>query len=167
MKKIGMLLCALLIVSILADITKESAIKDGYVEREGIEKKLQLQWNIDGATENYIYELEVMPTAPTKEQADAYFEKAIVQIEQAFKEVQETVPVCKEYLDGIVRAKWSFLPYGLILEDGQINRKYFEEEEIIVEANVELTCGAYERIYTFSFLLEKPKLSVELPYVTH
>ena len=71
------------------------------------------------------------------------------------------VALKKTYLDGIVKAEWSFHPYGIIDSNGNINVKKLQEEETIIQAEVKLLCGSYERMYDFSFLVKKPELSEE------
>ena len=164
MKKKGLLLFLLLVLAVLADITKEGLLKDGYVEREemqGEEKMLQLQLEIEGIAKDYPYSLEVQPVVPSKSEAEECFAKTITQIESDFKEVGAHVLVQKDYQSGIVKADWSFRPYGLISSEGEIYSEKLEEEETIIDAQVTLSCGRYEQIYKFSFLLRKPKLSVQ------
>lgn len=146
----------LLLVAIVADFMGGGEIKDGAIERDkigGEEKKLQLELDIDGVGKDYEYSLEVLPIAPTQEEAEGYFEEAIALIEQDFAAMEEAVPVKETYLDGVVEADWSFQPFGLIDTDGQVYYEKLEEEETVIEAQVELSCGDYERIYTFRFLL--------------
>ena len=163
MKKKGLIFLLLLIVAIFADVTSESVLKNGYVERDDIygeEKTLQLQLDIGEIEENYPYSLEVIPVAPTQTEAETYFEEAIAEIEADFMEVKGDVPMRTEYMSGIVEADWSFQPYGLVSSEGKVYTEKLEKENII-QAQVELSCGAYERIYTFSFLLEAPKMSTK------
>lgn len=153
----------LLIAAIVADFTKENVIKDGYVEREawnGEEKELHLQLDVEEIVNDYEYSLEVMPALPTKEQAGKYFTETISQIENAFAEVGTEIPLQKEYLDGIVKAEWSFQPFGIIDSEGLIYKDKLTEDTVM-QAQVELSCGAYEQLYNFSFLLQKPELSRE------
>ena len=51
MKKIGFAFLLLLAMAILADVTREGVINEGYIQREelgGAEKELELQLNLDG-----------------------------------------------------------------------------------------------------------------------
>ncbi|MBQ8518854.1 MAG: type II secretion system F family protein [Agathobacter sp.] len=154
----------LLVVSVVADVTKSDMLKDGVVEREalnGEEKSLQLQLDIEEIIEDYEYSLEVLPANPTKEEAEAYFKDTIALIDRDFSQVKTEVPLHESYFDGIVDADWNFQPFGLIDPEGKVYIEKLEEGENIIQAQVELTCGAYEKIYTFSFLLEAPELSKE------
>jgi len=154
----------LLVVSIVADVTGDVALKDGVIERNplnGEEKKLQLQLDIEEILEDYEYSLEVLPVNPTKEEAENYFEQTIALIDKAFSQIKAELPLQESYFEGVVKANWSFQPFGLIDSEGKVYVEKLEEEETIIQAEVELICGAYERIYTFSFLLKAPELSKE------
>lgn len=154
----------LLFLAIVADVMKGGALKDGYIDREeigGEEKELQLQVDMEEVLEEYEYLLEVEPTAPTKDEAETYFEKAIAIIEKDFENVEEEVPLKKEYIESIVKADWSFQPFGIIDSEGKVYKEKLEKEESVIQAQVELTCGAYEKIYMFSFLLKLPEASEE------
>lgn len=163
MKKKGWVVLLLLGIAILSDATKEGIIKEGYIEREemnGEEKKLQLQLEMEGIDKNYDYMLEVLPAVPTREEADILFEEAIKQIEKDFSKLEDVIPAEKEYLSDKVQAEWSFHPYGIISPEGEICIDKLEEETI-VQAQVTLSCGDYEKIYTFSFEIEMPELSTK------
>ena len=152
----------LLIMSILVDISKDE-ISNGVVERAeigGEEKRLEFELDVEKILEDYEYTLDVRPTAPTKETAEKYFNTSIKQIEQDFKEVKTDIPIQETYLDGLIKADWSFQPFGIIDSTGTVYREKLVEDTII-QAQVELTCGTYEQIYTFSFLLPKTELSEE------
>lgn len=162
--KIGVAFTLMLVVALVSDVTREGKIQNGFIERDEVgekEKELQLQLNMKDIFEDYAYFIEVQPVKPTKEQADAYFQEAMTQIDQDFEKVVGQVPLQKEYLDSVVKAKWSFQPFGIIDSEGGIYQEKLTQEELVMEARVELSCGAYEKIYVFSFLLEAEKLSEE------
>ena len=161
MKKTGLLLFLLLVIAIMADMTSERVLNEGYVERDGIageKKELYFQLDVGDFLENYSYLLEVQPMMPTKEEVERSFAETITQIELDFQEIHEKVPIKKEYLSGMVEADWSFQPYGIISQAGEIDVDKCEEE-MIIDAQVKLSCGEYERIHTFSFLIKRPELS--------
>lgn len=162
--KIGVAFSLMLIVAIVFDVTSDGKIQNGFIERGEVgekEKQLQLQLDIKEILEDYAYFIEVQPMKPTKEQAEEYFQRAIAKIDWDFWNVVGTVPLKKEYADGLVKAKWSFEPFGIINSEGGVYWDKITEAETVVEASVELSCGAYEKIYVFSFLLEAEKLSEE------
>lgn len=159
--KILLAFLLLLAVSIFSDMSKSSVVKDGYVERgEMTEEEIlvQLQLDAEELLKNYPYSLEVSPLKPTQEEANKYFEEAIKEITKDFLGVEKEVPLKKSYCDGRVKAQWSFQPAGVINAEGKV---YTEKivEEMVVSAQVELESGAYETIYSFSFLLYAPVLS--------
>lgn len=160
--KIGAAFFLMLLVAIVCDMTTEGKIKNGFIERGEVgekEEKLELQLDMKEVMDDYTYFIEVQPIKPTKEQAEEYFQKAITQIDQDFVEAIGNVPLEKEYVDGVVKAKWSFQPFGIIDSEGGVYQDKLAEEETVVEASVTLSCGEYEYIYLFSFLLEAQKLS--------
>lgn len=162
--KIGVAFSLMLIVAIVFDVTSDGKIQNGFIERGEVgekEKQLQLQLDIKEILEDYAYFIEVQPMKPTKEQAEEYFQRAIAKIDWDFWNVVGTVPLKKEYADGLVKAKWSFEPFGIINSEGGVYWDKITEAETVVEASVDLSCGAYEKIYVFSFLLEAEKLSEE------
>ena len=159
-----MVFLGLLVLSMVADFSKEHFLQNGTIERDiigGEAIEVELELNIEDGKEDYTYLLEVLPMIPTKEEAEKYFADTVTLIEQDFAEVGEKVPLKKSYLDGAVRADWSFQPYGLIDAEGTIYVEKLKEMETIVQAQVELQSGAYEEIYEFAFLLKKPMLSKE------
>lgn len=162
MKKTGLVFLILLVAAIVSDVTTKEVLKDGYVLREtlgGEEKEIQLQLNVEGILEDYLYSLEVPSVLPTKEEADKYFQKVINKIQDDFLEIGDVIPLQTEYENGIVAADWSFQPYGIISSEGEISVEKLQEEETIIQAQVELVCGEYEKIHMFSFVLKKPELS--------
>lgn len=150
----------LLVLSIIIDVSKNE-LRNGVVDRAeigGEDKQFQFELDVEKLLEDYEYTLTVLSAAPMKEEAEKYFETAIKQIDKDFEEIKEEVPIYKTYLDGVVKADWSFQPFGIIDSTGQVCSEKLEQDTV-VQAQVELTCGAYERIYTFSFLIPKQELS--------
>lgn len=160
--KIILAFVLLFLLAVITDITAETVISGGQIKRGQLGQKkdaIELEINVEGILENYPYFLEVEPVFPTKEEADAYLEEAIELIEKDFVKVDENIPLKNEYLEGKVTAEWSFLPFGVIDTEGNINAEKLCEEENLIQAQVELSCGNYEKFYEFSFVLEKPKAS--------
>lgn len=163
-KKILVAFLLLLFVAVIADISQERAIKNGVIERAvvgGEEKELSLLLDMEGIWVDEPYRLEVLPAQPTKEETEVYFEKAISDIEQAFCEIEEKIPLQTTYVEGVVEAEWLFEPYGVIDAEGNIRQEKLEKGGTTVNAQVELTCGEYEKIYSFAFVVMPKELSKE------
>lgn len=161
-KKMIIAFVLLLGVAIAMDIS-EGGIQNGVIDRTeigGKEKEYQLQLDIEDVLQDYEYTLTVPSTAPTQEEAQAHLASAMQQIELDFELITDEVPMQKSYLDGAVEAKWSFQPFGIIDATGKVNSSRLEEDTV-VQAEVELSCGAYTQTYAFSFLLSKPQLTKE------
>ena len=162
--KVAFIFVILFVVSVISDITMEDNLKSGYINRGTIgekEKEIELELEIEGLLKDYKYSLEVPSIYPTEKEADKYFQEAISQIEKDFVKVEENVPIKDEYLEGVVEADWSFLPSGIVDTEGNIFVKALKSQETLMQAQATLCCGTYEKIYTFSFVLEKPKLTEE------
>ena len=160
--KIAAVFLVLLLIALMADFTKSKEVENGAIHRAEIgeeEKEIPLLLEIEGVLEDYEYIMTVSPVQPTKEEAEAYFEQTISLIDMEFQNIEQSVPIKDAYLDDAVKADWSFTPFGVIDAEGNIQGEKLGEEGVIVQAQVELTCGEYERLYTFSFILKPPKLS--------
>ena len=161
-KKVLIVFLILLGASIAVDVSKES-LGNGVIERGEIGdegKEYQLTLDIENIVKDYEYTLEVSPALPTEKEAKEQIALAIEQIEQDFEETGTEVPIQKTYLEGTVKAKWSFQPYGIIDSSGKVMQNKLEEDTVI-QVGVNLSCGAYEREYEFSYLLMKPQLTEE------
>lgn len=162
--KILAALLLLLVLSLAVDITQESVIQEGAIQREeigGEEKEIQLQVDIEGVIENYDYTIEIPPAQPTKEEAEIYFEKAIAEMQEDFQKIEGRIPMQGSYVGDVVEADWSFAPFGLIDTEGNIRYEKLNPEGEIVQAEVHLFCGEYEKIFTFPFQLFPKELSSE------
>ena len=160
--KVIVLFVILILIAIITDVTAETVISNGQIKRGQMGQKkdtVELEINVKGILEKYPYLLEVEPVFPTKEEAEAYLAEAIGQIEKDFSKVEEKIPLKNEYLEGKVKAEWSFSPFGVIDAKGKINKEKLLEEGSVIQAQVELNCGNYEKYYEFSFVLEKPQVS--------
>lgn len=162
-RKIIMVFLMILVLAMIKDLSG-GELKNGELIRGEVgdeESEFLLSLNVENILKNYDYLLKVSPMLPTKEEAEVYFLKAIDDIDKAFKNPVTNVVLKKAYLDGIVKAEWSFQPYGIVDSNGNINVKKLQEEETIIQAEVKLLCGSYERMYDFSFWVKKPELSEE------
>lgn len=152
----------LILIAVIRDITAETTISDGHIKRGQMGQKkdeVELELSVEGILENHPYLLEIEPVFPTKEEAETYLAEAIERIEEDFSQVEEKIPLKEEYLEGKVKAEWSFSPFGVVDADGNVNREKLLEERSILQAQVELNCGNYEKYYEFSFVLETPQVS--------
>lgn len=159
--KIFVVLILILGIAIIKDLTLEG-IENGEISRGEIgdkEQELLLKLNVENIVEDYDYLLKVSSMLPTKEEAEDYFSRTIEDIDKDFEAPVTEISLKSTYFDGIVKAEWSFEPFGIIDSNGIINTEKLEEEETIIQAKVNLRCGTYEKIYEFSFLVKKPELS--------
>ncbi len=155
-KKIIVVFILLLILSMVADISYRGNIENGHIGRNpigGEDKELKLQLEVDDVIEDYEYSIKISPELPKSEDAEAYFQEAINRIDKEFTNIQTTIPLHQEYVNGFVKADWSFRPFGIVEEDGAISWDKVEEM-VIMQAQVELRCGTYEKIYSFPFELK-------------
>lgn len=160
-KKIIVAFAVLLLVAIFSDLRKETVIKNGTIERPAIgsdKQEISLIVEADGLLEEE-YQLEVLPVQPTQEEAEKFFDKAISTIENDFKEVGELVPIHTSYEGGVVKAEWLLDPHDLADGEGQVRYEKVDKEGNIINAQVKLTCGDYEKIYQFSFWIMPKKMS--------
>jgi len=112
----------LLLLSIIMDVSK-GEIRNGVIDRDeigGEDKTIELELDAEKLFKKHDYALNVLPTTPTKEAAQEYFESTITQINQDFEAVTTKVPIQKKYLDGVIKADWSFQPFGIIDSTGMI-----------------------------------------------
>ena len=159
--KIAIVFIMILLIAIAKDLFVKG-ITNGIIERGEIgtkEKEIILKLEIENLLEGYEYALDILATMPTQEEAEQYFLQTIEFIDQSFDTQMTDVPIQKSYMEGLVKADWSFKPFGIIDSEGKVNTEKLQEIETIIQAEVTLECGAYERIYQFSFLLNKSKLS--------
>lgn len=158
--KISIVFFLVLMLAIFKDISSNE-IQNGVISRPEMGtkgKELILNLGVDNVIADFEYSLEVPSVLPTKETAEKYFAEVVSLIQTEFQEISVEVPLRKTYLEGKVKASWSFHPFGVIGEDGKINQKKLETEETIIQAQVELRCGNYEKIYQFPFSIKKPEL---------
>lgn len=159
--KIVVVFLFIFVIAIIKDLSAEE-IKNGVVDRGEIgakEKEISLNLNVEKLLKDYEFSLNILPMMPRQEEAENYFLETIVVIDKDFEGEYTDIPLKKSYLDGLVKADWSFKPYGIIDSEGNVNTNKLQERETIIQAQAELQCGSYERVYQFSFLYKKPELS--------
>lgn len=160
--KIVVVFALLLVIAFISDVQQENAIQNGAIEREllgGEEKEISLTLDVEGLVEEEAYTLEIPAVQPTEQEAKEYMEKAIKTIEKDFGEVGENVPIRSVYEKGRVEADWLFTPYGVVDAEGNICFEKVEETGTTVNVQVKLSCGAYEQIHSFAFLVTPKKLT--------
>lgn len=123
-------------------------------------KEVELILNADSVLENYAYTLTVEQTKVTEREAGEYFLKAKKEIDATFPKdgqtldhVSERVNMQQAYVDGKVSADWYFDDYSCMDTDGNVIDEKLDDEGKIILAEVELTCGDYKELYTFSFMV--------------
>ena len=159
-QKVLLAFLLLMILSIISDVTQESAIADGMIDRAeigGKKEEVVLQLELDGKIKDYV--MEITPTLPTKEEAEKYFEETIVEIDRDFLEFEEVIPKKDAYLSGVVKADWNISPRGYLDESGRIRYEKLDADGELMQVSATLSCGSYERLYKFSFMLLPKELS--------
>ncbi len=121
--------------------------------------EIDLILDVEDIIQDHEISIEVTPKQVTEKEAEVYFSKVIETIEKDFTDIQKQIPVKDMYENGIVEAEWSFSPAGLIDAGGEVQKERIPQEGILINASVNLTCGAYEKLYQFPFRLEKTELS--------
>lgn len=162
--KIGCVFAVVLVAAVFMDVTQTGIIKNGTISRDevgGEEQEIELIVNIEDVLEDYIYEMEIEPANATKEEAEKYFAKAIETIDTDFQEIGDSIPAKETYESGIIEADWMYTPANVVDAEGNIRYEKVSEDGEVVNAEVTLSCGAYEKIYSFAFLVEPKKLTEE------
>lgn len=169
MKKKGMIILFLVVfvVAAVADILDNSQENFTEIERQEPgqgDEEIELMLDAGEILENYSYSLNVEAQKVTKEQAGEYFAGAKAEIEEtfcseneSFESITQPVQIKESYQDGMVTAEWSFDNYEVIDLEGNLLEDALTGEGTLVNAQVELTCGAYEEIYSFGFVVYPAK----------
>ncbi len=165
MKKKGMIILflAVFIVAAIVDILEISQESFTEIQRQEPgqgDEEIELTLNAGKILEDYNYSLNVEEQKVTKEQAEEYFSKAKEEIEKTFcgenrstEHVTNPVVLKASYQDGIVTAEWEFDNYEVIDLEGNLLEEALVEEGTLVNAHIELACGAYKEIYSFGFVV--------------
>ena len=151
-----------LLVAGYQDNKAKNLEEDNTIQRAsstGEEKEVALILNGEGVVEDYTYELIVEPAKVTKEEADEFFLRTIAEIEADFQSWSEELPVKRHYQEGMVKAKWQFDSKEYINVLGELIQENIPEEGGLCTAEVALSCGAYELLYEFSFIVHRSKIS--------
>lgn len=124
------------------------------------DQEFSLTLNAGDVLVNYPYELTVRAPGLSQEDANALFEKAIAEIDESFcprgedlSHVTGGVEIHDSYVNRQVAAEWFFSDYRYIDTEGIGVEEHLPEEGQVLSAEVLLTCGGYEQIYQFGFVL--------------
>ena len=162
--KWGILYGAVFFVAFYRDI-QSGVLEEGmviYREASGGEsKKVELLLDAENVLENYKVNLEILPQRVTEQEAEAYFLKAMEEIDHAIQVVEKEIPVQTSYVDGCVKAEWNFLPEGIVSMDGTLQRDKIPKEGMLLTVSVTLECEDYEKVYRFPMQVENPQMSVQ------
>lgn len=161
-QKICVVFLAVLLIAVGLDLTQEKLGADGVLLRNETgadEKEIPLILDMEGVDSSYEYLLELKPVQVTKEQAEAYFAGAVLEIDKDFLDRKEKIPQKESYQGGLVEAEWAFDPWGVINADGSITWEEVPKEGLLVMATATLTCGRYEQLYQFPLELTPKELS--------
>ena len=138
----------------------------------------ELIWEIPEKELEQELSVHVAEQGLTKQEQQALIEAAEQEIAETFPgenesvdEIRKDVCIRPQYQDGQVTADWSFDSYQYVDLEGHVMNDGLEEEEIIVKAVVELSCGSQTLEYQFFFQIcpkieekrRKEKLQSEYP----
>jgi len=162
--KLGIVYSIVLFVAVFMDM-KSGILEDGdIIYRDGIggeSKDAQLILNVEDILENYEVNLEIQPRRMTEQEAEAYFSKALEEIDRSMSSIEREIPLKKAYENGVVKAEWNFSPAGIVDTDGIIQGKNIPEGGILLTVSVVLQCDSYEKVYRFPLKVDKPQMSVQ------
>ena len=167
------LVCIMFIVlAVVMEYTDRELYESNKIKRNDPgddSKEISLILSGDGVEEQE-YDLEVYERRLTEFEAQKYFEKAIVEINDSFylgeenaNYVTEKVNPSDKYVEKMVKAEWTFSE-NIISDDGVIDEDRLEKYEdyqqgVVVTAQVELQCQDYVEEYDFHFVVFPKKLS--------
>lgn len=167
------LVCIMFIVlAVVMEYTDRELYESNKIKRNDPgddSKEISLILSGDGVEEQE-YDLEIYERRLTEFEAQKYFEKAIVEINDSFylgeenaKYVTEKVNPSDKYVEKMVKAEWTFSE-NIISDDGVIDEDRLEKYEdyqqgVVVTAQVELQCQDYVEEYDFHFVVFPKKLS--------
>lgn len=165
MKKKGLIVLFLIMIvaAVIMDIRESGEEAFTTVERQEPgqgDKELELTLNAGELLEDYSYSLNVEEQKLSKTQAEEYFSLAEEEIEETFcgenisnEYITSKVQMKESYQDGMVTAEWILDNYEVVDWEGNILEDALVSEGTLVNAQVELTCGAYTELYSFGFVV--------------
>lgn len=167
------LVCIIFIVlAVVMEYTDRELYESNKIKRNDPgddSKEISLILSGEGVEEQE-YDFEIYERRLTEFEAQKYFEKAIVEINDSFylgeenaNYVTEKVNPSDKYVEKMVKAEWTFSE-NIISDDGVIDEDRLEKYEdyqqgVVVTAQVELQCQDYVEEYDFHFVVFPKKLS--------
>ena len=167
------LVCIMFIVlAVVMEYTDRELYESNKIKRNDPgddSKEISLILSGEGVEEQE-YDFEIYERRLTEFEAQKYFEKAIVEINDSFylgeenaNYVTEKVNPSDKYVEKMVKAEWTFSE-NIISDDGVIDEDRLEKYEdyqqgVVVTAQVELQCQDYVEEYDFHFVVFPKKLS--------
>ena len=120
-KKLVILFVVVLLIGMGLDFSRTKDIQEGIIHRQDIGEESteeNMVVTIEGIEGSLEYVIDVEAMRPTREQAEKYFEDAIVEMEQEFEllnfEEAVSLPFREHYVDGIVSAEWNVDPWEAV-----------------------------------------------------
>ena len=160
--KLGMVFILVLFLAAYMEVSN-GELKDGYfIERNNVgegEKELTLEVEANDGKEEYEYHLKIPEVLLTEKEANLMMDNAILEIEDDFSEVIDTIPIKKNYQSGLVEATWKFDVSDCMDMEGNIIKEKIPKEGQLVNAEVYLECQNYEKAYYFAFLIPVQEIS--------
>ena len=146
-----------------AETTEREVGEGGEITRNAYgegSREVNLILNADSVLENYPYTLTVEQVNVTEQEAKNLFAEAKKEIDATFPgsgqtldHVSERVNMQQTYVNGKVSADWYFDDYSCMDTDGNVIDERLEDKGKLILAEVELACGNYKELYTFSFMV--------------
>ncbi|MBO5259808.1 MAG: type II secretion system F family protein [Agathobacter sp.] len=165
MKKKGLIFLFLVMIAVAVVMDIRESGKETFTAVERLEpgqgdKELELMLDAGEILEDYSYFLNVEEQKLSKTQAEEYFSLAKEEIEETFcgenisnEYITFNVQMKESYQNGIVTAQWVLDNYDVVDWEGKIIEGALVSEGTLVNAQVELTCGAYSELYSFGFVV--------------
>ena len=170
-KKLVIVFVVVFFIGLALDLYQSMENKVATITRQEIGEDTteeELTVSIEGIDGIFDYTAEIEAMLPTQEQAEQYFEKAIMEIDLEFSGLNfsegcEKLPMKKEYVNGTVAAKWSVDPWEVVKTDGTIVYEEIATDGQAVGVSVNLLCGNYEKTYQFPIrIIPREKSQEEL-----
>lgn len=160
--KIGLLFLLVLGIAGFMEKQKGELIDGIFIERnepgDG-KKKLTLELEAEDLNLSYEYPIEIEEILFTEEEAQALMDEVIEEIDDDFSDVKDVVPLKKSYKSGLVEVTWKFDMPECMDVKGNIIKAQIPEDGLLVNAQADLECQNYKKIYSFPFIIPKQEVS--------
>ena len=157
---LALLVTVLAVILLVKELTTQQTVENGALERPSYgsaSREELLVADIEGADQKEEIELKVESRQYSAAQAEEFLDQAQEELEAYMlaenpskDEVRDALYLPQTLSDGKVQAEWSFVPYGVISEDGsltgQTNGKV-GDEGVLVNISAQLTCQDVTREY--------------------